>query len=1572
MSSDLHSVRRDDRTAHFEDDHDVVSYMERPDLSDSGPSLQESEIGARGFRTHLAAVHGAVVLGREAEVGDLLRAFLTESTVRLPEVDPLLLDTYFVSNLHRINKTPRRIRFYQALNWQNALCAAWLPSGDIGFITVFIAQIQHLSAQEGPDLLIIPREDDLIHARPLLVDVMAHVTVRCGVWVERDAKVSDIFLGTEFDPFCNHHCQLSCWNGKDVVTYDWEETVEARAGAHCRLSRAISCADVSRKRKAISLGTTLLQNGTHMSTEVLSFFQLDLTIHNLFLEQFNAIFETHRFLRYIRHGRNSNERRLLSRQVSVIERNHAYWRIFTRRVATITSCNAQANFRTEVHFLLQRRHRNVYLHVHIPNDSQQPQTAGLVWDTTWDQEQLVPWVRLHVAESFRLSDTAKLWWVEPQPAPYQQHGLDDVHMILFTPVEGHVAVLVCVDWSHIEPNKFTLIAGNFALPVTRKSVVGWLSLEEECRRLTCKFSLGDIQTDDEILPITTDGNRLDLVLQDDACDHLSFVHGRRIQAPEIGETEDETGLMQAATDLGVRDLSADLDTILRVLRKSYHTLQPGQTFTVQIVSGDGFVIRDVLARCELKFISDERKFRQWLEPLLSPSLRGPIRGFLGRVKLVQEAPLLIVARQGQPRQIPYLVTYRPEGLSTLTQIVLVTKVKQVTEFVADFDSQSYLAWSGEDCTYEVDGRWVESSFQVNWIPATVIKIFQSRQRIQELDCGPHMELNAYDPYIQAEEAARRIVPDSSSQYESNSSSSEDTSCLQLLPRQRVEYAEGENTAIPRYARPRCPENKSSGTRQSALGKQASGASCAQSVSGWRENYGENTATPNLVARNQGSYSTPALDNVTHQTRVQSLQFGILFGENTATPESHSQETEDDEHSVLMQTIRNPDPLQTYLAQIALERGVSFDIWFHSKAFPLDFGNEKYSLEFRLGQSVELRIKKHLGIRERISVYPVWPHLNEFVPTATFLVTDSSNDPQVLILAEVQGIARRERGTLLLHVQQGNVGVNDVFRQLHPQNECGWTATCSVMIGSTQFTWEQVFPARQGVYLRLLEIGQEHSCSSTEPYSNGTDISRTDASHEWQSTFDEGDSVMMHQTSLRNCTETDNTNDYPLPMIPVHEGQWVEVGPVMRFEQMDFVDDVFLDTLHEQTDEDKVFPSYGLHHRHIGTRDVRTRRGELIPYKVREVWPEFDRFDIAIFQVKPPPRGQPALLIVADLTYIPFEEAVPVVRCTDSDASISCVAAFHPQRGNMFHHAQQAGLIQDCLEDRCLCWVGTELSTETLQPTFSEGTLIRIVVSALHEDFASFMQASDTQLPEISSLPTTLETKSAEISSLSGGPPLIPGYMRHDLTSREAFDNVRRYLLEYWQTRPRHATETALLVHSLINFDDSTRSVTEYCTMETLSSAEYFQQWCRYICKEVHMWCAGIVAALAQPYNNVPTILIVEDLQGTVAPTIVQAVSWDEPVFLTYLQTQTVRMMEIWIWARDRLLIEHDIEIELNGRLVRYDEEVQPFAGNFIRITILPEGWREHVGAPTTDSGSLYLGGFDANELHFTGLWQAQL
>ena len=54
---------------------------------------------------------------------------------------------------------------------------------------------------------------------------------------------------------------------------------------------------------------------------------------------------------------------------------------------------------------------------------------------------------------------------------------------------------------------------------------------------------------------------------------------------------------------------------------------------------------------------------------------------------------MIVARQGQPRQIPYLVKYRPEGLSTLTQIVLATKVKQVTDFVAEFDRQSYLAWA---------------------------------------------------------------------------------------------------------------------------------------------------------------------------------------------------------------------------------------------------------------------------------------------------------------------------------------------------------------------------------------------------------------------------------------------------------------------------------------------------------------------------------------------------------------------------------------------------------------------------------------------------------------------------------------------------------------------------------------------------------------------------------------------------------------------------------------------------------------------------------------------------------------
>ena len=476
--------------------------------------------------------------------------------------------------------------------------------------------MQHSNVLEGPDLLIIPREDDLMRARPLLVDVMAHVIVRCGVWVEQDAKVRDIFLGTEFDPFCNQHCQMSCWNGNDFVTFDWDDTVEARAGAHCRSSRAISCADVSRKRKAVSLGTTLPQNGTKMRTEEQSLFQIDLTIHNLFLEQFNAVFETRRFLRFIRHGRDSMERRLLSRQVPVSERNRAYWRVFTRRIIPITICNAQANFRAEVQFLLQRRHRSVYLRVHIPTDGHQPHTAGLVWDNTWNQEQLVPWVRLQMADSFPLADTAKLWWVEPQPAPHQQHGLDDVHMVLFVPVEGHFAVLVCVDRSCIEPNKYTLIAGAFASPVTRKNIIGWLRLDEDCSRLMRQFLLGGMQIDEEILPVNADGYRLDLVLQDHSCDHSS-VQGRRIQSPETAETEDETRLMQTAADLSIRDLSADLDTILRALRKSFHAVQPGQTFTVQVVSGD--VIRDVLARCERNSIADEREFRQWLEPLLSPS-----------------------------------------------------------------------------------------------------------------------------------------------------------------------------------------------------------------------------------------------------------------------------------------------------------------------------------------------------------------------------------------------------------------------------------------------------------------------------------------------------------------------------------------------------------------------------------------------------------------------------------------------------------------------------------------------------------------------------------------------------------------------------------------------------------------------------------------------------------------------------------------------------------------------------------------------------------------------------------------
>ena len=434
-------------------------------------------------------------------------------------------------------------------------------------------------------------------------------------------------------------------------------------------------------------------------------------------------------------------------------------------------------------YLLQRRYRSSFPHVHVPSDGCQPQTVGLTWENTWHQEQLVPWVRLQVAGIFPQAEIAKLWWVEPQPTPHQQHGLDDLHLLLFTPVAGHFAVLVCVVWSNVDPNKHALLAGFFASPVTKQNVVNWLRIEEECRTMTCTFSLGGVQADDEILQIHVDGLRLDVELRrEESRNPRRTVDACQECSSEPLDAGDGASLTQANIDLSFRDLSADLDTILRVLRRSYSAMPPGQSFTVQVVSGDGFVVRDTLAWCDWDSIIDERKFRQWLELLLSPSLRGPIRGFLGRVRLVPDSPLLIVARQGQPRQIPYLVKYRPEGLSTLMQIVLVTTVKPVTDFVAEFDRQSYLAWAGEDCAYEVDGRWVEPSFQVQWIPATVIKIFQSRQRIQELDCGPHMELNAYDPYIQAEEAARRLVPDSSSQNDSDTSAGEDTSCLQLSPR----------------------------------------------------------------------------------------------------------------------------------------------------------------------------------------------------------------------------------------------------------------------------------------------------------------------------------------------------------------------------------------------------------------------------------------------------------------------------------------------------------------------------------------------------------------------------------------------------------------------------------------------------------------------------------------------------------------------------------------------------------------------------------------------------------------------
>lgn len=54
----------------------------------------------------------------------------------------------------------------------------------------------------------------------------------------------------------------------------------------------------------------------------------------------------------------------------------------------------------------------------------------------------------------------------------------------------------------------------------------------------------------------------------------------------------------------------------------------------------------------------------------------------------------------------------------------------------------------------------------------------------------------------------------------------------------------------------------------------------------------------------------------------------------------------------------------------------------------------------------------------------------------------------------------------------------------------------------------------------------------------------------------------------------------------------------------------------------------------------------------------------------------------------------------------------------------------------------------------------------------------------------------EISTLSGGPSLLEPVRRSDYAGEEAFDTVRRFILDYWQTMPWYGTPTSQVVQCI--------------------------------------------------------------------------------------------------------------------------------------------------------------------------------
>lgn len=208
-----------------------------------------------------------------------------------------------------------------------------------------------------------------------------------------------------------------------------------------------------------------------------------------------------------------------------------------------------------------------------------------------------------------------------------------------------------------------------------------------------------------------------------------------------------------------------------------------------------------------------------------------------------------------------------------------------------------------------------------------------------------------------------------------------------------------------------------------------------------------------------------------------------------------------------------------------------------------------------------------------------------------------------------------------------------------------------------------------------------------------------------------------------------------------------------------------------------------------------------------------------------------------------------------------------------------------------------------------------------------------------------------VSSASSGPPIMPLQHPSDIAWHEAWQQARRHIAEYSQAEARRQLGPNPFVHLLIRRGDDTRSIGTDCPdwlLDLRQPLHHFTRWCQQYCRTFDDRLTRAIPVCGELYQNVTTIIVVEQLPAGRVPIVVQVqtVQTNEVRFCVYEAVAIERIAGITqdvqrsIVVRNMLAGAQRLVIMHHGRRVQGREDVRFVPGSVLQVRVIPPGHPE--------------------------------